>query len=237
MDKMKFDAYSIKARLLPALATSVLPAAIFNYFYVSEEFSKFVGYILGIKFLSTISLSLILLFFLSEFGRSIAKGIFEYLYFNDEMSMPTTLFMLYKDNTYSDEYKNLFRKSVKTDFGLVLAGRKQESNDELDAKRKIVECMAFVRRKLKENKFLLQHNVEYGAMRNAIGGSVIGLIVCIWNVYFFSSVFPNVLATNISYFLLCVDILLLICSRLIMKLYGRSYAKILFREYLGQTKN
>ncbi len=230
---MKFDEYSIKARLLPALATSVLPAAVFNYFYVSEEFSKFVGYILGIKFLSTISLSLILLFFLSEFGRSIAKGIFEHLYFNDEMSMPTTLFMLYKDNTYSDEYKNLFRKRVKKDFGLVLAGREQESNDELDAKRKIVECMAFVRKKLKENKFLLQHNVEYGAMRNAIGGSVIGLIVCIWNVYFFSSVFPNVVAMNISYFLLGVYILVLICSRLIIKLYGRSYGKILFREYLG----
>lgn len=237
MDKMKFDEYSIKARLLPALATAVLPAAIFNYFYVSEEFSKFVGYILGVKFLSTISLSLILLFFLSEFGRSLAKGIFEFLYFNDEMSMPTTIFMLYKDNTYSDEYKNLFRKKIKTDFGLVLADREQESNNELDAKRKIVECMAFVRKKLKENKFLLQHNIEYGALRNAVGGAVIGIILCIWNVYFFSSVFPNALATKISYFLLGVYALLLICSRLIMKLYGRSYGKILFREYLGKTKN
>lgn len=234
---MKFDEYSIKARLLPALVTSALPAAIFNYFYVSEEFSKFVGYILGIKLLSTISLSLIFLFFLSEFGRSIAKGIFEYQYFNDEMSMPTTIFMLYKDNAYSDEYKNLFRKKVKADFGLALADREQESNNELDAKRKIVECMAFVRKKLKENKFLLQHNIEYGAMRNAVGGAVIGIIFCIWNVYFFSSVFPNALAMKISYFLLGVYSILLICSRLIMKLYGRSYGKILFREYLGQTKN
>lgn len=234
---MKFDEYSIKARLLPALVTSVLPAAIFNYFYVSEAFSKFVGYILGIKFFSTVSLSLILLFFLSEFGRAIAKGLFEHLYFNDEMSMPTTIFMLYKDNTYSDEYKNLFRKKVKSDFGLTLVDKEQESNNELDAKRKIVECVALVRKKLQGNKFLMQHNIEYGAMRNAIGGAVIGGTFCIWNAYFFSSIFPNVLATNISYFFLGVYVLLLICSRPIVNLYGRSYGKILFREYLGQKNS
>lgn len=231
---MKLDAYSLKARFLPALVTAVVPATIFNYFYVSEAFSRFVGYMLGIKFLSTVSLSFIFLIYLSEFARTIAKGIFEARFFNDELSMPTTTFMLFKDNTYSDDYKVVFRKRVKTDFKLTLADQEQECADEQNARRKIVESMALVRKKLHKNAFLLQHNIEYGAMRNAIGGSVIGLGICAWNVYFFKELVVNGLAVNLSFFFGAIYALLLVFSKFILKLYGKSYAKTLFREYIGQ---
>lgn len=231
---MKLDAYSLKARFLPALATAVVPATIFNYFYVSEEFSRFMGYILGIKFLSTVSLSFIFLIYLSEFARTIAKGIFEARFFNDELSMPTTTFMLFKDKTYSDDYKVAFRKRVKADFSLTLASKEQEGADEQDARRKIVESMALIRKKLHKNAFLLQHNIEYGAMRNAIGGSVIGLGICAWNIYFFHTVAVNELAVHLSLFFGAIYSLLLVFSQFILRLYGKSYAKTLFREYVGQ---
>lgn len=231
---MKLDAYSLKARFLPALATAVVPATIFNYFYVSEEFSRFMGYMLGMKFLSTVSLSFIFIIYLSEFARTIAKGIFEARFFNDELSMPTTMFMLFKDKTYSDDYKAAFRKRIKSDFDLALASKEQEDADEQDARRKIVESMALVRKKLHKNAFLLQHNIEYGAMRNAIGGSVIGLVICAWNIYFFQVVADNDLAVHLSLFFGVIYLLLLVFSRFILRLYGKSYARTLFREYVGQ---
>lgn len=231
---MKLDAYSLKARFLPALVTAVVPATISNYFYVSEEFSRFMGYMLGMKFLSTVSLSFIFIIYLSEFARTIAKGIFEARFFNDELSMPTTIFMLFKDKTYSDDYKAAFRKRIKSDFGLVLASKEQENADEQDARRKIVESMALVRKKLHKNTFLLQHNIEYGAMRNAIGGSVIGLGICAWNIYFFQVVADNDLAVHLSLFFGVIYLLLLVFSRFILRLYGKSYARTLFREYIGQ---
>lgn len=230
---MKLDAYSLKARFLPALATAVVPATIFSYFYVSEEFSRFMGYMLGMKFLSTVSLSFIFLIYLSEFGRTIAKGIFESRFFKDELSMPTTRFMLFGDKTYSDDYKVAFRKRVKTDFGLALATKEDELADEHDARRKIVEAMALVRKKLHKNVFLLQHNIEYGAMRNAVGGAVIGIAICAWNIYFFQTIAPNNLPVQVSIFFGAIYALLVISSRFILELYGKSYAKTLFREYLG----
>jgi len=231
---MKLDAYSIKARFFPVLVTAVLPAMIFNYFYVSEEFARFVGYILGAKFLSNVSLSFICLIYLSEISRMIAKGIFESHFFNNELSMPTTTFMLFKDKTYSDDLKIMFRNTVKSDFGLDLASNEQEEVDEQNAKRKIVESMALIRKKLHKNTFLQQHNIEYGAMRNAIGGSVIGFFICLWNIYFFHAVVHNELAINISLFLVCIYTLLLVFSKFILNFYGVSYAKVLFREYLGK---
>lgn len=230
---MKLDAYSLKARFLPALATAVVPAAIFSHFYVSEEFSRFLDYMQGMKFLSTVSLSFIFLAYLSEFGRAIAKGIFESRFFKDELSMPTTRYMLFCDKTYSDEYKVAFRKMVKKDFGLALATKDEELADEHDARRKIVEAMALVRKKLHKNAFLLQHNIEYGAMRNAVGGAVIGIIICAWNIYFFQTLVPNELPVQVSIFFGGIYALLLISSKLILELYGKSYAKTLFREYLG----
>lgn len=230
---MKFDEYTIKARLAPALATAVVPTAVFNFFYVSEEFSKFVGYALGVKFLSTLSLSVVLLFFLAEFGRAIAKGIFESRYFSDEMTMPTTTMMLYKDVTYSEAFKDRFRTFVKRDFGTDLLSKEEEYSNVAEAQRRIVEAMAFVRKKLARNAFLLKHNIEYGAMRNAIGGAVIAIFVCLFNLLFFGFAWPSNLALGLSGFLLAIYAIVVLCSRFLIRLYGRSYAKILFREYLG----
>lgn len=231
---MKFDAYNLKARVLPTIITALFPTIIFNYFYTSEEFAKFVGYILGIKLLSLVGLSYVFLIFLSQLTRMIAKGIFESHFFNNELSMPTTIFMLFKDATYSDDYKIKFRKKVSSDFGFDLSNKDQEKIDEEDARRKIVESMAFIRKKLQKNTFLLQHNIEYGFMRNAIGGAVIGLILCFGNIYFFKEVVENGLAVNLSIFLTVLYGLLLVFSKLILNVYGKSYAKILFREYMGK---
>ena len=73
---MKFDAYSLKARLTPTLITTAIPIVIFDYFFINDEFSQFVGYMQKIKFLSSISISFICLYYLSEIGRMLGKGVF-----------------------------------------------------------------------------------------------------------------------------------------------------------------
>ncbi len=229
---MKFDSYQLKARILPAIPTIAVPIMIFNHFYISEEFSQFVGKILGAKVLSNLTISTICLYFLSEAGRLIGKNIFERLYFKEEKAMPTTEFMLYKDDTFSDDFKIKIREKVLTDFGIRWPTKEEEMTNEHLARVRIAETMALIRKKLKGNPFLLQHNIEYGVMRNAIGGSLIGIIFSICNIIFFAYAYQNVLAVKISYATLIIYSIFLLASRIILFFYGKSYAKILFREYI-----
>ena len=221
---MKFSEYSIKARLVPAIVTIALPLIIFNYFFFDKEYSKFIDYILSIKFLSTISFSVVAIYYLSEFARMLGKGLFEASYYKNEMYMPTTNFLLFRDDTYSEEYKTKFQKKISSDFDLVLDNKEQEKVDETKSRRKIVEAMALIRKKLHKNTFLLQHNIEYGAMRNAIGGSVFGCAICLASVCFFHFATVNQLAVTINLILFCFYLLMILFSKFIMNFYGKSFA-------------
>lgn len=230
---MKFDTYTLKARIIPGLVTIVLPIFVFNHFFVSKEFSKFVGDVLGLKMLSEISISLICLYYLAEFGRFIGKNYFENKIFCDEKYMPTTNFMMFKNKTFSYEFKEIVRTKVRNDFEINWPTADEEQNDEEGTRIRIVETMALIRKKLMGNNFLLQHNIEYGAMRNAIGGATIGVIFSLFNIIFFKAVEQNDMAVNISIWSMGVYFLFLVASKPIINFYGRNYAKILFREYIG----
>lgn len=233
METKFFDKYSLKARILPAVFTILIPLIIFNHFFTSPTLTELLGAFKASEEISNISISLVLMFYLSQFGRLIGKNLFEKNYFNDELKMPTTQFMLFSDMQYSDDYKLKFLNRVKSDFGINLSSKEEENIDETTARKRIVEAMSSVRKTLFKNKFLLQHNIEYGAMRNTIGGSVIGLIICIVNSLFFYFVIPNDFATNASILLGIIYFLLIIFSKIIIRAYGKSYAKILFREFMG----
>ena len=97
--------------------------------------------------------------------------------------------------------------------------------------------MALVRRSLHKNEFLLQHNIEYGAMRNLIGGSVIGLLICIFNIVFFENFVEHELASNISIFMLFFYGILILLSKNIIAFYGGRYAKIIFTEYINTNRS
>lgn len=150
--------------------------------------------------------------------------------------MPTTNYLMFSDKTYSQQHKIKIRNKIFSDFRINLSTADEESADEHDARTKIVETMALIRKKLMGNKFLLQHNIEYGAMRNVIGGSVLGILLSIFNLIFFSLVIKINLAYYISIATLGIYFLLVIFSKIIIDFYGNNYAKILFREYLGNSK-
>lgn len=230
---MAIDEYARKARYAPALFTIIIPIMVFNHFFVSAEFSKFVGELMGAKLASNLTISAICLYYFSEFGRAIGKNVFEKRFYSDESEMPTTTFLMNSDKTYSSEYKQKFRDSVQSDFGLTLANADDEVENEGTARVRVVEAMALVRKKLSGNEFLHQHNIEYGAMRNAIGGSVLGSFLSLINIWFFSRVVPQELAVTISGVTFALYLLLIVLSNVIINFYGRNYAKVLFREYMG----
>lgn len=230
---MKFDKYSLTGRVIPAFVSMIIPIIVFNYFYASEEFSALIGEIMGVKIAANISVPIVCLFILSQLGRMIGKNVFEKSYFKDEKLMPTTQFLLFSDRNLSEQYKSKIRNKMEADFNTKLLSKKEEAEDIEESRTRIVETMALVRRTLHKNEFLLQHNIEYGAMRNLIGGSVIGLFVCIFNIVFFKNFVVHDLAATISVFLFIFYGALIIFSKKIIAFYGIRYAKIMFTEYLS----
>lgn len=231
---MKFDKYSLTGRVLPAISSMIIPIIIFNYFYASEEFSALIGEVMGAKIIANLSMPIICLFILSQFGRMIGKNVFEKNFFKDEKLMPTTQFLLFTDINFSEQYKLKIRNKMEADFDTKLLSKEEEAEDIEESRARIVETMALVRRKLHKNEFLLQHNIEYGAMRNLIGGSVIGLLICIFNIVFFKNFVEHDLAANISAFILVFYGIIILLSKAVIAFYGNRYAKILFTEYLRQ---
>ncbi len=227
-----FDKYSMKARVLPATFTILVPLIIFNHFFTSPILSDLLGAFEASEAISNISISLVLMFYLSQIARIIGKNLFEKRIFKDELKMPTTEFMLFSDKQFSDNYKMNFASKVKSDFNIDLHSKQEEIEDEQTARRKIVEAMSSVRKSLFKNSFLLQHNIEYGAMRNTIGGSIIGLILCIINCFFFYFIVRVDFAIYASCVLGIIFILLILFSKSIIVSYGKAYAKILFREFM-----
>jgi hypothetical protein len=228
---MKVDAYSLKARIAPAFISIIIPVMVFNHFYTSKEFAKFVGDVLAYKIAANITISVILLFFVAEAARFISKHVFEKLYFKKELYMPTTNFLLFSDSTYSRDYKVRMRKKIFSDFKIHLSSEDEEAADEMLARTKNVETMALIRKKLRGNKFLLQHNIEYGAVRNLIGGATIGLVVSLLNIVFFKYEIFNGMAVSISIVTAVVYAVTIGLSRFLFNFYGANYAKILFAEY------
>jgi hypothetical protein len=230
--KFSENQYALRARIIPAVTTIVLPVFVFSHFYINPSIVNFYQGFRKFSLVSDIALSSALMFYLSQYARMVGKSIFEHWYFQGEMQMPTTEFLLYSNSEYSTDYKNKMRKKIKADFGLTLLHETEEVADTSLARKKIVEAISHVRKRSESNKFLLQHNIEYGAMRNTVGGSVIGCVIAIFDIAFFSVVYVNKTAEYISIVALIVYTLLILSSKWIISAYGRSYAKILIREYM-----
>ena len=232
--KLPIDKYSLKARTIPAIVSTVVPIFVFCHFYVSPELIGFYEGLKKFSLVGDVTLTSIIMFYLSQYSRLIGKEIFEKKYFKGDKYMPTTEFLLYSDEEYSVDFKSLIAKKINKDFKLVLNKKDEELNDEMESRRKIAEAVSLIRKKLFENTFLLQHNIEYGAMRNTIGGSVIGVLICIINIIFFKYVSNNKIAFNISMSFLIIYTIIIGFSKFIIDSYGKSYARILIREYMSK---
>lgn len=228
---IKTTQYFIKARLFPTIICAV-PLLTLYYFGFSEKIIEFIDFLKGYKWLSDITISIAIIYFLTQINRFIAKELFQNIFFKDEHNMPTTDYLLHSSTFFAENTKLRIRKKIKDSYDIELLDKQKEDENQLEARKTIVEAVAQIRNSTRDNQLLLQHNIEYGFVRNLIGGSALSLIICIFNLYFFKEVVENSLAFSISAIFALLYAAPILFSKYLVKKYGRYYAKVLFEQFL-----
>jgi len=224
-----FNEYGRKARLFPALLC-LPPFLLIKHFAIDSLLDPSLAGKLFVIALGDVSLAAVLIYLLSQVNRFISKTFFE-----DKARFPTTQMLLPSSKELSSDFRSKIESKVTTDFRLSLPNSADEMADLENARLRINEIVALIINKVGSGKLLLQHNTEYGFMRNLIGGSVISLIASVAGIVLFGLVFMNNTAYVISMALSVCYLLPLLFSRPILTRYGKDYARILFREYLGSN--
>ncbi len=110
----------------------------------------------------------------------------------------------------------------------------EELLNETEARRRIVEAIGYIRNKVKHGYLLLKHNIQYGFWRNLVGGSVIGLILSIINLFVFYNIEPDSLPWILCLIMVIIYSLILLSSKWVINYLGKLYAYRLYEEYMSQ---
>src|SRR5436305_15222084 len=108
---MKFDTYSLYARVPPVLL-ALVPLVVLRLFYVNEEFLSFTQSLGQLELGLTVSMSIVLIVLLVELNRLISKGVFESIYFQGIRNLPTTRILLHQDDRLSKPFKRLIHSRI-----------------------------------------------------------------------------------------------------------------------------
>ena len=222
-----FNQYNLKARIFPTIICAI-PILLFQYFFISEEISIFLTFLENLKFAGNITISIVILYFVSQINRFFSKTFFE----KEEIYMPTTDFLLISNSEYSNEYKVKIYEKLEKDFGLKLPIEKEQKKNEINSRKRISEIMSLARKKVGNGKLLLQHNIEYGFWRNLIGGTIFAVLFSGITTYF-SYTESNKTLFFVSIILLIFYLLILIFNKFIIGRFGKMYARVLIQEYMG----
>ncbi|PSR51881.1 hypothetical protein AHMF7605_28635 [Adhaeribacter arboris] len=228
-----FDEYERKAKIYPAILI-LFPFFVLQVFYLNKEVTGWLDFVGSVRAITLISLPLVFMYFVVSVARLIAKAMFENLYFKDSLHMPTTNFLLYSTRNFSSKYKAAIRSKLKKEFSVVLSSENEEQLDEIEARRRIIEAVSYIRNKVKHGYLLLKHNIQYGFWRNLVGGSVIGLILSLINLFVFYYIEPNNLPWILSIIMCAIYSLILLSSKWVISYLGKLYAYRLYEEYMSQ---
>ncbi len=228
---LKLDKYDREARLYPAIIT-VIPLILLIIYFTDNNFVGFIYKISVLVFVGT-SLTAIFIYFLMELNRFISKFFIEKFYFSSESKFPTSVILLYSDSTYSDSFKAKIFKKIFNDFEIKLPTREEEDANKDESLKQINEAISLIRAKVKSGRLVLRHNIHYGAARNLVGGSILGIFISLFDVYIFYYVIQNSSALNLSLILLGFYLIILLSSKFVLFNQGKSYAKCLIQEYLN----
>lgn len=227
---MKKTNYYIKARLFPTIICSI-PILSLYFFAFSKEVQEFIGFVDGYKWASDITISVALIYLLVQINRFISKEIFQRIYFKDEKQMPTTNYLLNSDKTLALSIKQQIRSKINSDFNIIIQDKEIEDNDD-EERKQIINAVAQIRNNTRGNVLLLQHNIEFGFMRNLIGSSLLAFLISGFSIYYFHELEINLVAFKINTFLSFIYLIPVLFSKLIIGRYGHYYAKVLFEQYL-----
>lgn len=232
MDRNKI--YEKKARLYPVIIAMLIPL-ILIIFLSSNLFASFnqIEKIWNIL-ISIIPATLItgaLTYGVKSLSRTTSKTLFQFpLFKEDESRMPTTEYLLWKNNSLSNQNKILIREKIKATMNMDLPNEELEKSNEQESRLIIADAVKRIREKTRDNLILFNYNCDYGFIRNYMGANIWALIITIalWILNFYSPFISNkIVIIAIVYILLSYPILIFI-----LKHKGREYARQLFTAFL-----
>lgn len=228
---MTANPYFIRARFFPTVLTAA-PLLILVNKIISSLFYENLKNILDIlPILTNLGLSAALIFLSVQINRLIAKEIFQRIYFQQEISMPTTNHLLWSDTFFDSSVKEKIRSKITDKFDITLKTVTEEATNEVESRKQIVTAVSQIRNALRDNKLLFQHNTEYGFFRNLIGGCVIAILCSI--TLFLIGIFNNEPVTTLmGLILFCIYIIPILLSKFLIKRFGNYYSKILYEQFL-----
>ena len=231
------NTYAIRARHFPALL-SALPFFVI-WFYLSDdmELKGLASFILNIKLfgIGGLTFSIIFLYFYSLITREISK-YFQRHYFtgNKAKGFPTTYLMTYVDSTFSDSYKDKYRKLILDRFDFELLNKEEEKAYLSEAKKRLDEATGLVIPAIKGGYLVLSHNIWFGFWRNFIGGTIISMLLCVVGIVV-GKLFVD--DNKVLFFILGVlfflYFIIFLFRKPILVHNGEAYAKQLFLEFIG----
>ena len=231
MKSVSLDQYSIFAQLFPA-AIAGIPLYILVYYLIpNEQVRELVAFVGDVQIVGTLTLSTILLYPLAQIVRFFGKRI-EELHFTKKHGLPSTYLMMYANSTFSNAFKNDFRRCVKERLGIRLPTRTQEAKDPLEAKKRMDEAIAQIVAIVRHKGLLPHHNLWYGFVRNFSGGLVVSIAFCLLNLavaHFFE---VDTHLSTVSITLLFLYGVLFALHKPILIRFSEDYARQLFAEFL-----
>lgn len=226
------DSYFYRARLFPALLTSI-PLLIFANKVIAIKYAgAFKNVIDILPLLTHFGFSAAIIFLLVQVNRLVAKEIFQRWFFKEDLYMPTTNNLLWSSSHFSPHIKDKIHSKVNSKFQIILASRTEEQQDELNARKLIVAAVSQIKNLLRGNEMLFRHNIEYGFWRNLVGGS---LIAVVFSVIILANGYFGELGdqTTLGIIGLTVYLIPVVFSKLIVRSYGEYYAKVLYDQFLS----
>lgn len=226
------NTYFLRARLFPALITSI-PMLIFVNKIIAVKYASALKNLYDIlPVIAHFGLSAAIVFLFVQINRFVAKEVFQRFYFREELYMPSTNYLLQNNIFYPLPIRNSIRNKIKDKFKIDLLDASEEAADENNARKIIAVAVSQIRNSLRGNALLFQHNIEYGFWRNLIGGSLIALIFSVV-IFIYGSYqhLPDQRIVAVICFLLYL--LPVVLSAVIIRYYGKYYAKILYEQFLS----
>ncbi len=219
-----FSKYSLIARVFPTVL-GLVPLFVFQYVFLKNSASVT---LLIVSAVGNLSLSTILLYAFNQYIIRIPSKLFEEWLFSNQLHFPTTNFLMYSDHEYTEIFKDRIRDAINKDFSIQLSGKSEERKDPLAARKRIKEVTRLIIGKVQDGYLVLQHNTEYGFVRNLWGASLVGiagssLILLLTG--------PESLLRLVAVILFFGYLLYLAFGFLVIKYFGCAYARKLIEEY------
>ena len=202
------------------------------HYTVGEEVREFVRFISALPIATDIAVSTGLVFALVQIVRFVSKEMFQRFYFKDELEMPTTRLLLLTDHFLSREDKLKIRSKIKSDFDLHLPDEHEELAHGIETRKNIAFAVSQIRKQLSGNQMVIRHNIEYGFVRNILGGCALALFMCVLDLTIFTWLKPSVVAQQVTLICTLIYSIPIVSSRYLMQRFGYYYAKILFEQYI-----